>query len=50
MKITGHRTDSMFHLYAIVNEGQKRDALAETEKYLAAPAESRKVVRMGAGK
>lgn len=46
MKITGHRTDSMFRRYAIVNEEQKREALAKTQKYLAA-APARKVVAMG---
>lgn len=49
MKITGHRTDSMFRRYAIVNEEQKRDALAKTQQYLVAST-SRKVVTMGAGK
>jgi integrase len=34
MKITGHRTDSMFRSYAIVNEDQKREALAKTQQYL----------------
>jgi integrase len=45
MKITGHRTDSMFRRYAIVNEEQKRDALAKTQEYLATP-KVRKVVGM----
>jgi integrase len=50
MKITGHRTDSMFRRYAIVNEEQKREALAQTQHYLVASAADRKVVRIRAGK
>lgn len=46
MKITGHRTDSMFRRYAIVNEEQKREALAKTQQYLAT-APARKVFAMG---
>jgi hypothetical protein len=46
MKITGHRTDSMFRRYAIVNEEQKREALAKTQQHLAVAA-GRKVVSMG---
>jgi integrase len=46
MKITGHRTDSMFRRYAIVNEEQKRDALAKTQEYVAANA-ARKIISMG---
>jgi integrase len=49
MKITGHRTDSMFRRYAIVDEGQKREALAKTQKHLA-DSPARKVVTMGKGK
>ena len=41
MKITGHRTDSMFRRYAIVDEEQKREALAKTQAYLATAAEKK---------
>ena len=44
MRITGHRTDAMFRRYAIVNEDQKRQALANTQQYVAAST-SKKVVR-----
>ena len=46
MTITGHRTDSMFRRYAIVNEDQKRSALSKTQQHLDTSA-SRKVVAMG---
>ena len=49
MKITGHKTDSMFRRYAIVNEDQKRDALAKVQEHIATSA-GRKVVSMRGGK
>ena len=49
MKITGHRTDSMFRRYAVVNEEQKRDALAKTQAFVSAANTGRKVVAMKAG-
>lgn len=47
MKITGHRTDSVFRRYAIVDEAQKRQALANTAQYLAT-AHERKIAVMPA--
>ena len=44
MKITGHRADSMFRRYAIVDGEQKRNA---TREHLMT-SKSRKFVRMGA--
>ena len=49
MKITGHRTDSMFRRYAIVDEEQKREALAKTQVYLATSAK-KKVLAIRAAK
>jgi hypothetical protein len=46
MRITGHRTDSMFRRYAIVDEQQKRDALTRTASYLTAADEGRKAAVM----
>jgi len=34
MAITGHKTDAMFRRYAIVDQRQKRQALAKTAAYL----------------
>ena len=48
MKITGHRTDSMFRRYAIVDEAQKREALAKTQQHVE-ESKSRKVVAIGRG-
>ena len=45
-KRRGSRTDSMFRRYAIVNEEQKREALAKTQQYLGNSSE-RKVVSIG---
>lgn len=44
---SGHKTDCMFRRYAIVNEEQKREALAKTQEPVVRPAESPKVVRTG---
>jgi integrase len=49
MRITGHRTDAMFRRYAIVNEEQKREALAKTQAYRAT-ASKHKVFVMGTGR
>jgi integrase len=49
MRITGHRTDAMFRRYAIVDEEQKRQALARTQDYLLRAGE-RRVVVIGAKK
>lgn len=46
MKITGHRTDSMFRRYAIVDEAQKREALAKTQQFLI-DSGARKIVPKG---
>jgi hypothetical protein len=46
MEITGHKTVSMFKRYAIVDEAQKREALAKTHKYVSNATE-RKVVSIG---
>jgi integrase len=48
MKITGHRTDSMFRRYCITDETMKREALAKTQQYLAT-SPARKVVAIGRG-
>jgi integrase len=46
MQITGHRTDSMFRRYAIVSEGDKREALRKTQAHLASKRARRGVVTM----
>lgn len=49
MRITGHRTDAMFRRYAIVDEDQKRQALAKTQDFLLRTSDHRilpiKIVR-----
>jgi hypothetical protein len=40
----------MFRRYAIVNEEQKREALARTQQYLAAKPRERQVAVMGKSK
>ena len=50
MRITGHRTDSMFRRYAITDEGQKREALERTQEYLRAAAEQQKQVTINTGR
>jgi integrase len=44
MKITGHHTGAMFQRYAIVNEDQKRQALAQVQQFR---AERKVAVRKG---
>jgi integrase len=44
MKITGHRTDSVFRRYAIGDDQQKRDALTKTQQFVSESAQARKVV------
>ena len=46
MKVSGHKTDSMFRRYAIVDETDLRTALRATQQYLATAKE--KVVAMAA--
>jgi hypothetical protein len=36
MKITGHRTNSMFKRYSVVDAGELRDALVKVGKFVAA--------------
>lgn len=45
MKVSGHKTDSMFRRYAIASETDLRAALRITQQYLAAVKEN--VVTMG---
>jgi hypothetical protein len=50
MEITGHRTDAMFRRYAIVNEEQKREALARAQDLpgcLSEPQNRRDLTRKG---
>jgi hypothetical protein len=46
MKITGHRTRSIFDRYNIVAEDQIADALAKVDTYVASLPRERKVERM----
>ena len=43
MKITGHKTDSMFRRYAIVTTDQQREALRAAAPYRQQQAEKQKV-------
>ncbi len=46
MKITGHRTDSMFRRYAIVTVEQQREALRAAALYRQQQADKQKVTRI----
>ena len=48
MKVSGHKTDSMFRRYAIVAESDLRTALRRTQEYLKTAQEN--VIAMPAGK
>jgi len=44
-QITGHKTDSMYNRYRIVNEADIREGLLQTQAYL--EREQHKVVTLG---
>lgn len=46
MKVTGHKTDSMFRRYAIVTVDQQREALKAAALYRQQQAEKQKVQRI----
>jgi hypothetical protein len=46
MKITGHKTDSMFRRYAIVTVDQQREAMRAAATYREQQAERGKVTRI----
>jgi integrase len=50
MKITGHKTDSMFRRYAIVAEDGLRTALRRTQEYLRDTAGEKPVAEMPSGR
>ena len=48
MRISGHRTISMFLRYNITSDDDQRDALRKTQAYVGAQPAQPTVVRMGA--
>jgi hypothetical protein len=49
MKITGHKTDSMYRRYRIVDEDELRQAQEQQQAFLKNQAATRKVVALRTG-